>query len=117
MNANRIRDIRRDMDYTKEGIEHCAPYWELILKQRRMTELEKEMELSLLIHERNEFHRRCKDNDKPGKRHMLPFVWVRQYGVSGEPVDVQVPLKIGHPRYTRAMDKLDAKIAEVRRGR
>ena len=117
MHANRIRDITRDSNYTKEGIEYCAPYWELILKYQRMSELEREMELSLLISERNELHRKCVDNDKPGKRHMLPFVWVRQYGANGEPFDIQVPLKIGHPRYTREMDKLDSKIAGVRRGR
>ena len=37
MEANRIRDIRRDDKYTKEGIEYCAPYWELILSHHRMT--------------------------------------------------------------------------------
>jgi hypothetical protein len=117
MHANRIRDITRDDKYTKEGVEYRAPYWELILKYRRMSELEREMELSLLIAERHELHRKCKDNDKPGKRHMLPFVWTRKYGVNGEYVDIQVPLRVGHPAYTREMDRLDAKIKEVRNGR
>lgn len=114
MEANRIRDIQRDDKYTKEGIEYCAPYWELILKYRRMTELEREMELGLLIEQRNELHRRCKDNDKPGRRHMLPFVWSRRQGYDGERVDIQVPLRLGHPLYEREMDKIEAKIKALR---
>lgn len=116
MRANRIRDITRDDRYTKEGIEYHAPYWALILQYQRMTELEREMELALLIEERRELHRRCVDNDKPGKRHMLPFVWTRKCGAGGAYVDIQIPLKAGHPQYLRAMERIEAKIAEVRRG-
>lgn len=115
MHANQIRNIKHDM-LVKEGIEYAAPFWLLISKYQEMAKLEMEMQLSLLTQERNELHRRCKDNDKPGKRHMLPFVWTRKYGVDGHYVDIQVPLKIGHPAYTRAMDRIKAKIKAVRHG-
>ena len=114
MQANHIRDITRDDKYTKEGIEYCAPYWELILKYQRMTELEREMELGLLLEQRNELYRKVVENDKPGRRHMLPFVWVKTSGANGERHDQQVQLRLGHPRYEREIDKIEAKIKALR---
>ena len=90
MQANQIRDITRDDKYTKEGIEYCAPYWELILKYQRMTELEREMELGLLLEQRKELHRKV--------------------------TEMQLPLKLGTLHYEREMKKLDDKIKAVRRG-
>lgn len=117
MQANHIRDVTRDANYTKEGCEYSNAYWRLILSYRRMTELEREMELGLLIEQRNELHRRCKDNDKPGRRHMLPFVWSRRNGYTLTEIEMQVPMKLGTPAYEKAMAKIEAKIKEVRNGR
>ena len=114
MEANHIRDITRDGEYTKEGIEYCAPYWELILKHQRMTELEREMELGLLIEQRKELHRKVVENDKPGRRHMLPFVWRKRTGIDGITHDIQVPLKLGTPQYSYEMEKIEAKIKALR---
>ena len=116
MQANHIRDITRDDKYTKEGIEYCAPYWELILKYQRMTELEREMELGLLLEQRKELHRKVVENDKPGRRHMLPFVWRNKTGIDGIRRPFQVPLKLGTPQYDYEMEKLNDKIKAVRRG-
>ena len=114
MEANRIRDIQRDDKYTKEGIEYCAPYWELILKYQRMTELERKMELGLLIEQRKELHRKVVENDKPGRRHMLPFVWTKRTGFDGKVAEMQLPLKLGTLHYEHEMDKLDDKIKALR---
>ena len=114
MQANHIRDITRDDKYTKEGIEYCAPYWELILKYQRMTELEREMELGLLLEQRNELYRKVVENDKPGRRHMLPFVWTKRTGFDGKVAEMQLPLKLGTLHYEREMDKIEAKIKALR---
>ena len=114
MQANHIRDITRDDKYTKEGIEYCAPYWEMILKHQRMTELEREMELGLLIEQRKELHRKVVENDKPGRRHMLPFVWTKRTGFDGKVTEMQLPLKLGTLHYEREMKKLDDKIKALR---
>lgn len=117
MESHHIRSIRRDSDYTREGVEYSRAYWDLILLERQRASLEKEMELSLLQEQRNELHRRCRDNDRPGLRHMLPFVWVKKVGADGVVREFQLPIKIGTPQYDRAMHKIEEKIAAVRHGR
>lgn len=114
MHANILRDWRRDLEYTKPDCEYSQAYWDLIPAHRRMTELEKEMELGMLQQERAEFHRRCKDNDAPGKRHMLPFYWRKERDAYGHVTEFKVPIKIGTPHYELMMSKIETKIKAVR---
>lgn len=117
MDSHRIRSIRRDSDCTREGVEYSPAYWDLILLEFQHAALEKEMELGLLYEQRNELHRRCRDNDRPGFRHMLPFVWVEKTGTDGVAREFQLPMKIGTAQYDRAMRKIEDEIAAVRHGR
>ena len=78
----------------REGVEYLDTFWTLRMMYDRMDELVHEMERTLLAAEMNEFRRCVVDNGKPGKRHMLPFVWVR-----GE----QVPVRVGSMHYENAM--------------
>ena len=91
----------------KEGIEYCEPFWKLIVMLRKQRDLEIDFELGLLIAERNEFYRRVRDNDKPGRRHMLPFVWSNTFGAEGSRHSMQVPIKFGSPRFNAKMDEYD----------
>jgi hypothetical protein len=75
------------------------------MKYDRMDELVHEMERSLLAAEMNEFHRRVVDNDKPGKRHMLPFVWRR-----GE----QVPIRRDSMHYDDTMRAYKHRMAALK---
>lgn len=93
MSQYRITNLKLD-ELVSEAATYLDSFWNLKLAYLRMIELEDEMERSLLAQEMNEFHRRCVDNDKPGRRHMLPFVW-RQ----GE----QVPVRVGSMHYENAM--------------
>lgn len=109
-----IDQWHNDVKFTKEGCEYNPAYWSLVVAYRRMAELEREWEVGMLQEERREFIRRVKDNDKPGKRHMLPFVWVRRTGFDGQVTDIKLPLKEGTPHYKRALDKINAKIKAAR---
>lgn len=103
MDHAKFENIKHDMRI-REGVEYLPSFWELILKTRRYVELTYEMERTLLAMEMNEFHRKCTENDRPGRRHMMPFVWKG---------DVWVPTKVGSIEYTRRMGIYRAKMAEL----
>lgn len=115
MHASHIRDIQRDANYTKEGCEHAAAYWELIVKHLAMTKLENELERGLLAQEMNEFRRRCVDNDKPGKRHILPFVWVKARSFGDVVTEHQVPIKLDDLRFNAQWAKYRARMDALKR--
>lgn len=102
-----IINFRLD-EMIKEGIEYLPQFWEVKLGYLRMIELEFEFERSMLAREMSEFHRRCVDNDRPGKRHMLPFYWKNTLGVEGIPTKMQVPIRVGTPMYDHRMAEYKA---------
>ena len=99
----------------REGVEHRMAFWYLKLAYLRKIELEYEFERSRLAQEMNEFHRRCVDNDRPGRRHMLPFYWKKTRGYNGEVIDMQVPIKVGTPMYDKRMAEHKAKMNDLKR--
>ena len=99
----------------KEGMEYLEFFWQLKLNYLRSIELEFEFERSVLAHEMNEFHRRCVDNDRPGRRHMLPFYWKKNYDYDGRITEMQVPIKVGTTAYERRMADYKAKLADLKR--
>ena len=109
-----IINFRLD-EMIKEGIEYLPTFWDLKVKYLRVIELEFEFERSMLAREMNEFHRRCFDNDKPGRRYMLPFYWKNTIGVEGVPTKMQVPIKVGTPMYEKRMADYKARMAELKR--
>lgn len=102
----------------KPGCEYLQAFWELKLKYLRMSELVSELERGLLQEEMHEFHRRCEDNDKPGRRHMLPFIWFSPHGYGNDADDrrpMQLPIKVGTHQYKLLMGKYEARMRELRR--
>lgn len=100
--------------HCREGIEYLPQFWEAIPKLQRMKALELEYDLAILINAKNEFHRKVKENDRPGRRHMLPFVWGTYIGAGGAKSQMQVPIRMGDPRYEREMAKFARQIHERR---
>ena len=98
----------------KEGYEYIAPFWEVIPKYYAMRALELEYIYSRLVNEKNEFHRRVKANDKPGKRHMLPFVLKGTTGYDGVRTRHQVPITFESVLYQTKMADFARKINEAR---
>lgn len=99
----------------REGIEHLPTFWDLKTQYLRMIELEYEFERGRLAGEMNEFHRRCVDNDKPGRRHMLPFCWAAMTSFDGGSKVMQVPIKVGTHMYEKRMASYKARMAELKR--
>lgn len=114
MDAKRMRWIKHDL-LCKEGIEYIAQFWELSLKYADMTRLEAEMEYALLVEEKNQFHRACADNNKIGRRHMLPFYWTTRRAYDGTTSEVQVPITIGTMVYEKRMADYARRLQEIRR--
>jgi hypothetical protein len=115
MDHRTLHNIQWDMRIV-EGIEHLESFWNLRLLSDRHNEMIDEMERSMLAHEMNEFHRRCVNNDKPGRWHMLPFVWytpVDYNGVRSAPL--QLPIKVGSRHYEQRMAKYKARMDELKR--
>ena len=102
-------------ELTRQGVEYLQQYWDLILHHAHMHELEAEFERGVLAGEMNEFHRRCLDNDKPGRRHMMPFYWMKARSVDGTVTEMKVPIKFGTPRYERIMADYKARMAELKK--
>lgn len=106
-------NMRAD-ELCREGIEHLESFWKIIVCYRRAVELEFELERGKLAEEMNEFHRRCFDNDKPGKRHMMPFYWRKDTSYDGKVTETQIPIKVGSPRYEMQMAKYKARMAALK---
>lgn len=98
--------------------EYLETFWELRLNFMCMSETVSELERGLLAEEMNDFHRRCLDNDKPGRRHMLPFIWYAAHGYGNDDDDrrpMQLPIKLGTRQYELVMSKYAAKMKELKR--
>lgn len=98
----------------REGYEYLAPFWEILPKYRRMRTLELEYDYAMACEERTEFVRRVRTNDKPGKRHMLPFVWRKEMGADGEYRDFQMPIRYETTLFNVKLRALDDKVATAR---
>ena len=99
----------------REGVEYHQPFWDLIPAKLRMWQLESEFERSVLANEMNEFHRRVFDNDKPGRRHMLPFYWRNIINAAGEKVPMKVPITMASPAFNARWAAYEARIKELKR--
>lgn len=98
----------------KEGYEYVEPFWGLVHKYYAMRALELEYAYSRLVLEKNEFHRRVKDNDKPGKRHMLPFVQRRTTGYGGASSAHQIPIRFESALYLDKMADYAKRISSAK---
>jgi hypothetical protein len=113
MSHYRITNIKLD-ELCIEAATYLESFWNLKLAYLRMAELEDEMQRALLAQEMNEFHRRCVDNDKPGKRHMMPFYWRKDRSYDGKVTETQIPIKVGSPKYDWEMGRYKARMAALK---
>lgn len=95
----------------REGYEYLALFWEILPKYRRMRTLELEYEYAMACENRKEFQRRVMANDKPGKRHMLPFVWRKERGADGSYRDFQMPIRYDSMLFNVRMKTLNDAVA------
>lgn len=108
-------DIRNmDTWYCREGVEYLQAFWDAIPNLQRLRDLELEFELAVLLEEKNEFHRRVKANDRPGKRHMLPFIWVTTGSFEGAQRQMPVQIRFGSIQYETRMATYAKKINALR---
>lgn len=106
---------QREMDTRlREGYEYVDAFWEILLKFRRMRTLELEFEYGVACEHKNEFYRKVEDNDKPGRRHMLPFVWSSEIGSDGVRRGFQVPVRFESTKFDIAMRTHNDKVATAR---
>lgn len=89
--------------------------WEYIIKLRRLRTLELEYKFAMACEEKNEFHRKVKDNDRPGHRHALPFYWSTRVGLDGVPKGLQVPIRFDSPEFHARMALYAKKIDAARK--
>lgn len=117
MDHRTLHNIQWD-ERIKEGVEYLDSFWALILLYEAHNQLVDELDRSRLAQEMNNFHRRCTDNDKPGKRHMLPFIWHPPFGYGNDGdkrAPMQLPVKVGTPQYELVMNRYKARMAELKR--
>lgn len=98
-----------------EAATYLESFWSLKLLYLRKAELADEFARGMLAEEMNEFHRRCLDNDRPGRRHMMPFYWRKDRGFDGTVTETQIPIKVGSPWYEREMAKYKTRMDELKR--
>lgn len=98
----------------REGYEYIDPFWEIIGKYRRLRTLELEYAYAVAVEQKNEFHRRVKDNDCPGRRHMLPFTWKSAIGIDGVRSMHQIPIRFESIQYQTKMAEFARKVADAR---
>ena len=114
MDHQRLLDFQLD-ELVSERATYLESFWNLKLLYLRESETAYELERGKLAEEMNEFHRRCVDNDKPGKRHMMPFYWRKDTSYDGTVTETQIPIKVGSPRYEMQMGKYKARMDDLKR--
>lgn len=98
----------------REGLEYFPQYLDIRSKYYQIHALELEYDYAVLVEEKNEFHRRVKENDRPGRRHMLPFTWRKEIGYASVPSMHQVPIRFESVAYQSKMAEYAKKIDAAR---